>query len=235
MQTTSRIIRKSNERGHANHGWLDSYHTFSFADYHDPAWNGFGPIRVINEDWISPTMGFPTHPHRDMEIMTYIIEGELRHEDSMGHKGHLRAGDFQRMSAGTGVLHSEFNGSPETTLHLYQIWVHPRNRGNTPRYDERKDAPSAPMTLLASPEGRAGSFPVDQDMELSLVDFSDQQSHSLEFAPGRGIWLQIISGEVDVEGAALTGGDALAGADLGTLKLHGTSAAKSLLFTFAAD
>src|SRR5713101_4242056 len=162
-------IRKANERGHANHGWLDTYHTFSFADYHDPEYMGFRSLRVINEDRVAPGQGFGTHPHRDMEIITYILEGSLEHKDSMGNGSVIRPGDVQRMSAGTGVTHSEYNPSKTETLHLLQIWILPDRRGHTPGYEQKEIGGAekrGQLRLIASPDGRDGSVSIHQDARL---------------------------------------------------------------------
>ena len=163
-------LRKSNERGHAKHGWLDTYHTFSFADYYDPQWMGYRSLRVINDDLVMPGMGFGTHPHRDMEIITYILRGALEHKDSMGNGRVIRAGELQYMAAGSGVQHSEFNPSQDEAVHLLQIWIQPDAKGVKPRYAEKKlqDAPTGKLHLMTSKTGRDGSIAIHQDADLWL-------------------------------------------------------------------
>src|SRR5512138_791266 len=163
-----KMIRKANERGHSGQGWLDSYHTFSFADYYDPQWMGFRSLRVINDDLVMPGMGFGTHPHRDMEIITYVLSGALEHKDSMGNGRVIRPGEFQYMSAGSGVRHSEFNPSPDEAAHFLQIWVMPDRKGLTPRYAERSlaNAPMGRLNLVASSSAREGSLAINQDADL---------------------------------------------------------------------
>src|SRR5205809_7896778 len=188
-------IRRAGERGHANHGWLDTYHTFSFSDYYDPKFMGFRSLRVINEDWVQPGYGFPTHPHRDMEIITYVLEGSLEHKDSMGTGSVIRPGEVQKMSAGTGVRHSEFNPSPTEPAHLLQIWLTPERRGLTPGY-EQKAFPEGERRnrwrLVASRDGRDGSVTIHQDaaMYVTSLDAGKEVTHSLP--PGRHAWLQVI-------------------------------------------
>ena len=204
--------RRSNERGHAEHGWLDSYHTFSFADYHDPKWMGFRSLRVINDDLVMPGMGFGMHPHRDMEIITYILSGQLEHKDSMGNGRVIKPGDVQYMAAGTGVLHSEFNPSKDEAVRLLQIWIQPDRKGVTPRYAEKSfaEAPTAALHLVASKSGRVGSIAIHQDAELLLAKLADGQTVSHKLAAGRAAWLHVAEGEVTVNGTKLTGGDAAA-------------------------
>jgi len=226
-------IRKSNERGHANHGWLDSYHTFSFAGYRDPAHMHFRSLRVMNEDWVAPGQGFGRHPHQDMEIVTYVLEGELKHEDSMGNGSVLRPGDFQRMTAGTGVEHSEFNPSPDTPVHLYQIWLFPSERGLTPSYEERTFGPSEKqdrLRLVASPDGRDGSLTIHQDASIYLGNFAAGASAEHAIQPGRHAWLQVLRGTVQLGDEKLTAGDAVALSDEPQLNLTATDAAEVMLF-----
>lgn len=204
--------RKSNERGVANLGWLDSRHTFSFGHYHDPRHMGFGPLLVINEDKVEPGQGFGTHGHRDMEIISYVLEGELAHKDNMGNGSVLRYGDVQRMSAGTGVMHSEFNHSPDSRVHFLQIWIQPATKGNTPGYEEKHfDVASkkGQLRLIASPDGAYGSVTIHQDARLyaAILEDDDPISHPLE--PGRTAYLHLIRGELTVNGTRLSGGDAL--------------------------
>lgn len=225
-------IRKANERGHAEHGWLDSYHTFSFADYYDPQWMGFGRLRVINDDLVMPGKGFGMHPHRDMEIITYILSGALEHKDSMGNGRVIRAGDVQYMAAGSGVRHSEFNPSKDEAVHLLQIWIEPDRKGVTPRYAERSlaDAPAGAMHLVTSKTGRDGSIAIHQDADLWLAKLGagDQIAHKL--APGRQAWIHVAEGEVSLNGHVLRGGDAAAVSDEKVLDLSASKTAQILLF-----
>jgi len=225
-------IRKANERGHANHGWLDTYHTFSFADYYDPQWMGYRSLRVINDDLVMPGMGFGTHPHRDMEIITYILSGSLEHKDSMGNGRVIRTGEVQYMSAGSGVRHSEFNPSKDEAVHLLQIWIQPDAKGVTPRYAEKsiKDAPTGTFQLVTSKTGRDGSIPIHQDADLWLARFEAGQQAEHLLANGRHAWLHVAEGEILVNGAKLETGDA-AGVDKETtLLLSATKPSQVLLF-----
>ncbi len=205
-------IRRSGERGHANHGWLDTYHSFSFADYYDPRFMGFRALRVINEDYIEPAQGFPTHGHRDMEIVTYVIEGELSHRDSMGNGETIRPHEVQRMTAGTGVLHSEYS-SPTDKTHLLQIWLLPEKKNLQPSYEQTYFAPEekqGKLRLVASRGGDDGSVHINQDVRLfaSLLSAGDEVKH--ELAEGRYAWVQLISGELAVNGETLKPGDGAA-------------------------
>ncbi len=204
-------LRKSDERGHANHGWLDSYHSFSFADYHDPLHMGYGSLRVINEDVVQPGKGFGTHAHSDMEIITYILQGALEHKDSMGNGSVIQPGDVQRMSAGTGVRHSEFNASAKELVHLLQIWILPAVNGIAPGYEEKHfDSASkrGQLRLVASSDGRDGSVTIHQDAAVyaALLDGAEQVTHAL--APGRKAYVHVARGSVDVNGETLDAGDA---------------------------
>jgi redox-sensitive bicupin YhaK (pirin superfamily) len=225
-------IRKANERGHAEHGWLDSYHTFSFANYYDPDWMGFRSLRVINDDLVMPGGGFGTHPHRDMEIITYVLSGALEHKDSMGNGRAIRAGDVQYMAAGTGVKHSEFNPSKEEAVHLLQIWIQPDEKGVKPRYAEKsfKDAAAGTLHLVTSKTGRNGSIAIHQDADLWLakLDAGNRVEHKL--AKGRHAWLHVAEGEVSLNGKALSGGDAVAISEETLLELNATKSAQVLLF-----
>ena len=205
-------IRRHDERGHAQHGWLDSFHSFSFADYHDPAHMGFGPLRVINEDRVQPGRGFGKHGHRDMEIISYVLEGGLAHQDSMGNGSTIRPGDVQRMSAGTGVMHSEFNGSDQEPVHFLQIWIEPNVRGVKPSYEEKRFEAAekrGKLRLIASPDGREGSTTIHQDAFLfvALVDGHEAVEH--QAAQGRRIYVHVVRGEAMVNGQPLVHGDAL--------------------------
>lgn len=219
MKTT---LRKSHERGHADHGWLNSHHTFSFADYYDPAHMGFRSLRVINQDQVAPGGGFPTHPHRDMEIFSYVLEGTLAHKDSLGNGRELKPGQVQLMSAGKGVLHSEFNPSPSDGAHFLQIWIQPEARGLVPSYTEWHPNPSREQeskVLVISPDGRDDSAVIHQDAEVYRVRLADSASVAHEVKAGRGVWFQLIKGQVSVNGQDLKPGDALSTEDSGTLTI----------------
>lgn len=230
MKTTT--IRRANERGHANHGWLDTYHTFSFANYYDPEWMGYRSLRVINDDLVMPGMGFGTHPHRDMEIVTYVLSGALEHKDSMGNGRIIRPGEVQYMAAGTGVQHSEFNPSTDEAVHLLQIWIQPDQRGVKPRYAEKsiKDAAEGQLNLVTSKTGRDGSIAIHQDADLWLgkLGAGNRVTHTL--APGRHAWLHVAEGEISLNSKKLSGGDAAAIDEQGALELNATKASQVLLF-----
>jgi redox-sensitive bicupin YhaK (pirin superfamily) len=204
-------IRKSDERGHANHGWLNTYHTFSFASYYDPKQMGFGPLRVINEDRVSPGKGFGSHGHDNMEILTYVLSGALAHKDSMGNVETLEANDLQRITAGTGIVHSEFNGSTTDPVHFLQIWIEPAEYHLTPGYEQLSLTESeklGKLRLVASPEGGNGTLKIHQDARVFVgqVENSKQLDHQL--APGRKAWVHVIRGAASVNGQPLTAGDA---------------------------
>ena len=226
-------IRKSQERGHFDHGWLDTYHTFSFAGYEDRRHMGFRSLRVINEDKVAPGQGFGRHPHRDMEIITYVLSGALEHRDSLGNGEVIRPGEVQYMAAGTGIEHSEFNPSPKEAVHLIQIWIRPDQRGAKPRYEQRPFpaiGQSGQFTLLASVDGRAGSIRINQDASLfaARLDASQQATHAL--TAGRGAWLQVLRGKVELNGHALAAGDGAAVTDEPALSVTAGDAAEVLLF-----
>jgi redox-sensitive bicupin YhaK (pirin superfamily) len=226
-------LRKSAERGHANHGWLDSYHSFSFADYHDPRHMGFAALRVINEDVVQPGQGFGTHGHRDMEIITYILEGALEHKDSMGNGSIIRPGDVQRMSAGTGVRHSEFNPSPQELVHLLQIWIEPAVAGIAPGYEEKHfDAASkrGRLRLIASGDGREGSVRIHQDAAVyaALLDGDERATHAL--AAGRRAYVHVARGSVTVNGQRLAAGDAAKISGEAAIAMESGKDAEVLLF-----
>lgn len=225
-------IRKANERGHADHGWLNTYHTFSFADYYDPQWMGFRDLRVINDDYIAPGMGFGKHPHRDMEIITYVLSGALEHKDSMGNGRVIRPGDFQYMAAGTGVQHSEFNPSPDETVHLLQIWIQPDQHGAKPAYGEKACADAVPgkLQLIASKSGRDDSIRINQDAGLWLARFTNGQTVMHELKPQRHAWVHVAEGEVTLNGKPLSGGDAAAVSGEPKLELTGKGNAQVLVF-----
>lgn len=228
--TETRLAR---DRGHANHGWLDSFHSFSFAGYHDPAHMGFGPLRVINEDRVQPGMGFGTHGHRDMEIISYVLEGALAHRDSMGNGSVIRPGDVQRMSAGTGVTHSEYNGSKEELVHFLQIWIEPDRRGMGPGYEEKHfDAASkrGRLRLIASPDGREGSVTIHQNALLYAGLFDGAEAADFALAAGRRAYVHVVRGELEVNGAKLGAGDALKIAAETAVRLANGRTAEVLLF-----
>lgn len=215
-------IRRANERGHAGHGWLDSWHTFSFADYYDPAHMGFRSLRVINDDRISPMGGFPTHPHRDMEIFSYLLAGSLAHEDSMGNKRVLKPGEIQLMRAGTGVRHSEYNPSSQEAAHLLQIWITPHTRGLPPAYTEWTPAVGReqdPKTLVISSDGRDGSATIAQDASIYLLKLRAGASVEHELLAGRGLWLHVAKGSVTLAGVQLSAGDAVSLEEPATLEI----------------
>lgn len=229
-------IRKSQERGHANHGWLDSRHTFSFADYYDPAHMGFRSLRVINEDYIEPGAGFPTHPHRDMEIFSYIVSGVLEHGDSMGNRRQLMPGQIQLMRAGTGVTHSEFNPSPRERVHLLQIWIEPRKKGLPPAYTEWVPSPGVEREgkmLVISPDARQGSARIEQDVQVYLVRLGDGEELSHDLAAGHGLWFQLIKGAVETTSGRLEAGDAVSSEQAGGFAARACGRIEALLFDFA--
>jgi len=229
------LLRRSGERGHADHGWLDSWHTFSFADYHDPRWMGFRSLRVINDDVIQPGMGFGLHPHRDMEILTYILRGQLEHRDSMGNRRVIGAGDLQYMAAGTGIRHSEMNPSSDQAVHLLQIWIVPERRGLEPRYAERSmaTAPGGRLHLVASHTGREDSLAIHQDVDLwfGRLEAGDQAAHRL--APGRHAWLHVAEGSIRLGAERLGAGDAAAVTGPEGLEIVALEPAQVLLFDLA--
>lgn len=226
-------IRKSQDRGHANHGWLDTYHTFSFADYFDPAHMGFSALRVINDDRVAAGQGFGTHPHKEMEIVTYVLEGALQHRDSMGNGSIIKAGDIQYMSAGTGVTHSEFNPSDTEGLHLLQIWIMPNQRGGEPRYGERNftdEEKRGRWVQLVSPDGRDGTIAIRQDASLfvSVLKQGDRLAYPLE--PARRVYLHVARGSVLLNGQPLAAGDGVAVVDEQALVLESSDWGEVLLF-----
>jgi quercetin 2,3-dioxygenase len=227
------LPRSANERGHAQHGWLDSYHTFSFADYHDPRYIGFRHLRVINEDRVAPGKGFPTHPHRDMEIISYVLDGALEHQDSLGTGSIIRPGDVQRMSAGTGVTHSEFNHSQSELVHFLQMWILPERAGLPPSYEQRAfsdEEKLGKLRLVVSRDGRDGSVTTHQDVALYAALLNAGEQVSQQLAHGRHAWLQVARGAVTLNDLALTAGDGAAISDEVRLVIHGREAAEVLLF-----
>jgi quercetin 2,3-dioxygenase len=229
-------VRRAEERGHASFGWLDSHHTFSFGEYHDPAHMGFRTLRVINDDRVAPGAGFPSHPHRDMEIVSYVLEWALAHEDSLGHGSVIRPGEVQRMSAGTGIVHSEYNHSPTDPARFLQIWILPERRGIAPGY-EQKEFPAAErqgrLRVVASRSGRDGSLVIHQDAEIhaALLDTGDQVTHAL--APGRHAWVQMARGSARVNGTVLAEGDGAALSNEEVVRIEGVAGAEILLFDLA--
>jgi len=233
---TQMQIRRATDRGYADHGWLRSFHTFSFADYYAPAHMGFRALRVINEDRVEGGKGFGTHPHRDMEIISYVLSGALQHKDSMGTGSVIRPGDVQRMSAGTGVTHSEFNASATDTVHFLQIWILPDARGYAPSYEQKHFTEADrqdQLRIVASPDGRNGSLTIHQDAALYAGLLGTGQSVSHELASGRYAWLHVARGKVTVGGETLGAGDAAAFDQPGQITLAGAEASEVLLFDLA--
>lgn len=228
-------VRRSSERGHADHGWLNTFHTFSFADYYDPEFVGFRALRVINEDWVKPGMGFGMHGHRDMEIITYILEGELAHRDSMGNGSSIQPGEVQRMSAGTGVRHSEFNHSKKDWVHLLQIWLLPEKDGITPSY-EQKTFPDTEkqgkFRLIASPDANDGSVKIHQDAKVYASVLGEGEKAQHAFAEGRYGWLQVARGSVTVGGTTLNAGDGAAIAKENSIEVAGADGITSEVILF---
>jgi hypothetical protein len=226
-------IRRGEDRGYADHGWLQSYHTFSFADYFDPRHVQFGPLRVINEDRVVPGSGFGTHGHRDMEILSYVLDGELAHKDSTGSSSTIRPGDVQRMSAGRGVLHSEFNGSHAKPVHFLQIWILPDVTGIAPEYEEKHFGPAEKrgrLRLIASPSGEQGSVTLHQDARVYAGLFDGDEQATLDVAAGRRVYLHVARGRITADGMALAAGDALKLTDEPQLQLANGSGAEVLAF-----
>jgi redox-sensitive bicupin YhaK (pirin superfamily) len=230
------IVRPAGERGHAQHGWLDSHHTFSFADYQDPDHMGFQALRVINEDRVAPGQGFGAHPHRDMEILSYVVEGALEHKDSIGTGSVIRPGDVQRMSAGTGVRHSEFNASKTEPVHFLQIWIIPSRMGVAPGYEQKAfadEAKAGRLAVVASPDGRAGSLTIHADALVYAGTFDEGAKGTLELAPGRHAWVQVVRGKVRVNGESLGAGDGAALSLEPAVRLEGVDRAEVLVFDLA--
>ncbi len=234
--TPAITLRRSQERGHANFGWLDSYHSFSFGNYYDPDHMGFRALRVINQDVIAPGGGFPTHPHRDMEIITYVLDGAVEHKDSLGTGSIIRPGEIQRMTAGTGIRHSEFNPSLTDPLHLLQIWILPEAADLAPSYEQKATdlaAYSGQLRLIASRDGRDGSVIVHQDVNLYGAQLRPQDQVTFELKPGRAAWIQVARGQVIVQDRPLESGDAAAVEHLDQITLTASSDAEILLFDLA--
>ena len=229
-------VRKSEERGHFDHGWLDTYHTFSFSEYRDPRHMGFRRLRVLNDDRVAPGRGFGTHPHNDMEIVTVVLEGTLEHKDSMGNGTQIRPGDVQRMSAGTGITHSEFNPSDTEPVHLLQIWIFPETKGLTPSYEQKHfppDEKQGRLRLVASRDGREGSVTIHQDAALFVTRLGPGERVEYAIAPGRHVWVHLATGSVRLNGMSLSAGDGAAVSEEQVVTLEGVSAGETLLFDLA--
>lgn len=229
-------VRPSDERGRSRFNWLDSRHTFSFGNYRDPQHRGFSDLRVINEDRVTPGAGFPTHSHSDMEIITYVLQGALAHKDSTGTSSVIRVGDVQRMSAGTGISHSEYNASPTEPVHFLQIWILPNQTGLKPGYEQRSfelEKNSGSWVLVAAPDARDGAVKVHQDVELSLAVMPEGQTLSYPLKPGRVTWLQVARGSVTLNGTALRAGDGAAIYQENMLEIKSVERAEVLVFDFA--
>ncbi len=229
-------VRRAGERGHAQYDWLDTWHTFSFDTYYDPAHMGFSALRVINEDRVQPGQGFGMHGHRDMEIITYVLEGALEHRDSLGTGSVLRPGEFQRMSAGTGIRHSEFNPSPTEPVHLYQIWLLPSEKGLWPSYEQKafpEEERRGRLRLVASPDAQDGSLLIHQDARVYLSTLDAHQEVEHELQPGRHAWLQVLRGSVDLDGYTLGTSDGAAVSDETALLIRGNEPAEVMLFDLA--
>ena len=229
-------IRPAGDRGRAQHGWLDSHHTFSFADYHDEAHMGFRALRVINEDRVGPAQGFGTHPHRDMEIISYVLEGGIEHKDSMGTGSVIRPGDVQRMSAGTGVRHSEYNASKSDPVHFLQIWIMPAERGITPSYEQKAfpaEEKRGRLRVVASPDGRDGSVTVHSDAVLHAGLFDKGESAELPLREGRHAWVHVARGKVRINGKELAAGDGAAVSEQASVKVEGVEGGEVLVFDLA--
>ncbi len=230
------ILRPSEDRGQAHHGWLDTYHSFSFAHYYDPAHMGFRALRVINEDTVAPATGFSTHGHHDMEIVTYVVEGALEHRDSMGEHSIIRPGEVQRMSAGTGIRHSEFNASRDRPVKLLQIWLVPAEEGLTPSYEQKMFEPEKKrnrLCLVAAGDGRDGAVGIHQDVDLYAARLEDGKSVSLPLRPGRGAWIQLIEGAVAVNGKELKAGDGVSLEAVDVIEVSAARESEFLLFDLA--
>lgn len=228
-------VRRSHERGHANHGWLDSHHTFSFANYYDPEHMGFRDLRVINDDRVRGGQGFGTHPHRDMEIISYVVEGELEHRDSMGNGSVIRPGDVQRMRAGTGVTHSEYNHSPTDTVRFLQIWVLPNESGLEPGYEQKYfgDERRGRLRLVASPDGADGSVEIAQDVRMYASVLADGEEVTHALAEGRHAWLQVVRGNMTVNGVELGEGDGVSFDEATDIAIASSGDSELILFDLA--
>lgn len=227
------LPRRSQERGHFNYGWLDTYHTFSFADYHDPAHMGFSSLRVINEDRLAPGAGFAAHRHRDMEIITYMLEGALEHKDSLGHGSVIRPGEVQRMSAGSGIEHSEYNASKVEPAHFLQIWITPAAAGLPPSYEQKRFAAAGGLTLVATPDGRAGALTIHSDAMVYAARLRPDETVSHALAAGRRAYVQVARGETRINGAMLAAGDGARVSDEREMVLQAGVETELLLFDLA--
>jgi len=228
-------VRRSEERGHANHGWLNTYHTFSFADYYDPKFMGFRSLRVINEDRVTPGQGFGTHGHRDMEILTYVVKGQIAHRDSMGHEEVLGPNEVQRMSAGTGIRHSEYNPSGTEALHFFQVWIEPATRGTQPSYEQLRFDPEEKknkLKRLAGPDGGNGAARINQDAQMFVAELAKGTEIRHTLGANRAAWVQVVRGEVAVNGNALGAGDAAAVTGEEKLSLTGLDAEPGEIILF---
>ncbi len=229
-------IRKATDRGHADHGWLKTWHTFSFASYQDPKHVRFRSLRVMNEDIVAPGQGFGTHPHNDMEIVTYVLSGALEHRDSMGNGEVLRPGEFQRMTAGTGITHSEFNPSKDEPVHLYQIWLYPKSKGLTPSYEQKAfDAAlrQNKLQLVASTDGKDGSLTIHQDANVSLIDLQSGVSVNVPIGAGRALWVQVLRGSVTIGGMAVDTSDGAAIEAESQIEISAVTNAELMIFDLA--
>jgi len=229
-------VRPSAERGGGNHGWLNTKHTFSFADFWDPKWMGFRSLRVINEDWVAPNTGFPTHPHRDMEIITYVLEGKLEHKDSLGTGSVILPGDGQRMTAGSGIRHSEFNPSTTDAVHLLQIWIQPEKAALPPSYEQKsfpEQEKRSKLRLIASRDASNGAVKINQDAKLYVTLLQPGEEVTHEFGAGRHGWLQVARGSIELNGKSLSQGDGAAISDEKKLTIKSTQDAEVLLFDLA--
>jgi len=229
-------LRKSNQRGHADHGWLNTYHTFSFSSYYDPAHMGFRSLRVINEDRVAPGQGFGTHPHEDMEIVSFVLEGALEHRDSLGNGEVLRPGEFQRITAGTGIAHSEFNPARDQPTHFYQIWLLPQRNGLAPSYEQKRFDDSElrnVLRIVASPEGDNGSLSIHQDARIFLAKLDAGKVIEFDLLPGRHAWLQVLRGTVTLNGQEMDTSDGAAVSAESRLAIEATSDAEIMLFDLA--
>lgn len=229
-------IRRSSERGHFDHGWLETYHTFSFADYRDPQFMGFKSLRVINEDRVAPGQGFGLHPHRDMEILTYVMSGELEHRDNLGNGSVIRPGEVQYMAAGTGIEHAEFNPSTTNTVHLMQIWIRPDRRGVPPKYEQRPFpslSNAGELTLLASPDGRKGSIRINADALVLAGTLPAGQSTKYVLSADRGLWIQALKGNLTIDGQQLAAGDGASLTGTSEIAIRSNSDSEILLFDLA--
>lgn len=229
-------IRKANSRGQGDHGWLKTFHTFSFADYHDPNHMHFRSLRVINEDYIQGGYGFSPHPHRDMEIITYVIKGALAHKDSMGNQAVIYPGEVQKMSAGTGIVHSEFNHQKDQETHLFQIWILPKSSGGKPNYGQKSFAKAIEQdgfVLVTSESGRQGSISIGQDADLYVAKMRAGDKLEFDIRPNRGVWLQLVSGQISVNGEDLSSSDGLAIEEIRHLHIQASADTEFLLFDLA--